>query len=74
MPDPQPNPDLERLESEVAEIETVADSAIALIGGLSAQLRDHADDPARIRALADSLDAKGIALAAAVAANTPAAP
>jgi chromosome segregation ATPase len=62
---------LDRLTAEVSEIKTVADSAITLLNGLSAQIRALKDDPAKLEALANDLDAKGNELAAAVTANTP---
>jgi hypothetical protein len=65
---------LDTLTLEVRELETVVDSAIALINGLAAQLRAIADDPAAILALAAELDAKEQELAAAVVANTPPTP
>ena len=64
--------ELARLQAEVTEMSTVAASAVALIEGLSAQIRDNANDPAALTALADSLDDSGNKLAAAVAANTAA--
>jgi hypothetical protein len=64
---------VDRIESEVAEAKSVAQSAIALLGGLSQQIRDNAQDPAKLTALADELDANNAALAAAVVANTPSA-
>lgn len=64
---------LDRVESEVGEMSTVVDSAVALINGLSAQIRDAAGDADKANALADQLDAKANALADAVAANTQAA-
>ena len=63
--------ELERLTTEVTEIGAVVDSAVALINGLAQQIRDLATDPAALNALADELDTKANALAAAVAANTP---
>jgi hypothetical protein len=65
---------LDRLTVEVSEIGTVVDSAIALLEGLAARLAEIANDPAAITALADELDLKANALAAAVAANTPVIP
>lgn len=62
---------LDALQAQVDEIETVADSAIALINGLAAQILALKDDPARIEALAVELKAKSDLLAAAVVANTP---
>lgn len=63
---------IDDLEQEVSKVSGVQDSAIALINGISQQLKDAAADPQRIQAVIDSLDAKSDALAAAVAANTPA--
>lgn len=65
--------ELENLTKEVGEIGSVVDSAIVLINGLSTQIVALKDDPAALQALADSLDDKASELAAAVAANTPAA-
>jgi len=63
--------ELSRLQTEVAEMAGVVDSAIVLINGLAQQIRDLAQDPVALAAMADDLDAKAGALAAAVAANTP---
>ena len=63
--------ELARLQTEVAEIGGVVDSAITLIGGLAQQIRDLSGEPAALNALADDLDAKAALLAAAVVANTP---
>ncbi len=65
---------LDRLTTEVNENTAVIDSAVTLINGLAQQIRDAVDDPAKLNALADELDAKSNALAAAVTANTPAPP
>ncbi|MDP2322587.1 MAG: hypothetical protein Q8N51_00975 [Gammaproteobacteria bacterium] len=65
--------ELDRLTSEVAENGAVIQSAITLLNGLAQQIRDNANDPAALTALADELDANEQALAAAVAANTPSA-
>ena len=64
--------DLSRLESEVAEVKTVAESAKTLIEGLATELRNMPATQAAINAMADKLDAESNALAEAVAANTPA--
>lgn len=66
--------DLSRITSEVTEIGTAVDSAVALLGELAQLIRDNATDPAALNALADTLDSKGNELAAAVVANTPADP
>lgn len=64
--------ELDRLTAEVGEIKTVSDSAIALLDGLSDQIRALQNDPAQLAALADELDAKAAEVAAAIARNTPA--
>jgi hypothetical protein len=64
---------LDALTQEVSEIKTVSASAVTLIEGLSAQIVALKDDPVALAALAADLDATASALAAAVAANTPAA-
>jgi len=64
---------LDALTSEVSQVNTVIDSAIALIQGLKAALDAAGTDPAALQALSDSLDAKAKQLAQAVADNTPAA-
>ena len=67
---------LKALEAEVATCVTVEQSAIALIGGLAAQVQalPGATDSAEIRALVEKIKASETSLAAAVSANTPAAP
>lgn len=66
--------DLARLTAAVERDNTVNQSAITLLNNLSQMLRDAANDPAAINALADQLDAQQQALADAVVANTPAQP
>ena len=65
--------DLSALTTEVQENADVTASAIVLINGIAAQLAAAASDPAAIAALADQLNTSANELAAAVAANTPAA-
>lgn len=65
---------LTKITNEVTETKGIIQSAVTLIEGLAGQIRDLKDDPAALDALADSLDSDSSALAAAVAANTPAAP
>lgn len=65
---------LDRLTQEVAQTKTVTESAAALLGQLSDLIRQNATDPVALGKLADDLDAQQQALAAAVEANTPAAP
>lgn len=69
--------ELDSLRSEVARNTTVNSSAIALLQGLKSQLDGiiaGGVDPAAVASLATELGANTDALAAAVAANTPAAP
>ena len=70
--------DLTNLINAVAAEKTVEDSAIVLLGNLSAQIAALAKqptvNPADLQAIADSITANKTALAAAVVANTPAAP
>lgn len=65
---------LDDLKAKVEAEQTVIDSAIALLNGLSAQIKAASLDSATMQSLADEVSAKTAALAAAVAANTPAAP
>jgi molybdenum cofactor biosynthesis enzyme MoaA len=65
---------LDTLTAEVARNTTVEKSALALIKGFAQQLQDAGTDPAKLDALAASLTANDDELAAAVAANTSAAP
>lgn len=62
------------LQASVTAEDTVIDSAITLIKGLADALAAAGTDPAKLAALKADIDAKAGALAAAVAANTPAAP
>jgi hypothetical protein len=64
---------LDALTAQVAENTAVEASAVALIQGIAAQLAAAQDDPVAVAALVDQLNASADALAAAVAANTPAA-
>lgn len=66
---------LDDLVTKVTNLKTVDDSVVALLQGLSAQLKAAiaANDPAKIQAVADALDAQTAELSDAVTANTPAA-
>ncbi len=61
------------LQAKVAALSTVEDSVIALLAGISQQLKDAiaANDPAKLQQLANDLDAQQAKLATAVTANTP---
>lgn len=63
------------LQDAVAAEKAVVDSAIVLLNGLKAKLDEAiaANDPAALQALSADLGAQTAALAAAVAADTPAA-
>jgi chromosome segregation ATPase len=63
---------LDSLQAAVERDTAVDTSAIALIKGIADQLKAAQGDPAAIAALTDKLTANADALAAAVAANTPA--
>ena len=65
---------LDDLTAQVAATETVEKSAVTLIQGLAAQLEAAGTDPAKLTALTTSLKGSADALAAAITANTPAAP
>lgn len=66
--------DLTALKAQVEKNNQVIESAITLINGLADQIRNSANDPAAIQAIADSMNSESEKLAAAIAANTPAAP
>ena len=74
-------PEVDALLAQVTENTSTEGSAVALLNGLGGFFQQHKDDPAKIEALAVGLtNAKGDlklsadALAAAIVANTPAAP
>jgi hypothetical protein len=66
--------ELDTLIEKVTAIETVGDSAIALLADLKVKLDEAIalDDPAALQALSDRLGAQAQELADAIAANTPA--
>lgn len=64
---------LDDLEAKVEQVRTVEDSAVVLLQQLSQALKDAGTDPARLQAIIAKLDSDQTTLAAAVAANTPAA-
>lgn len=66
--------ELDDLTREVSETDDAVDSVLTLVGGLADQIRAMKDDPAKLAQLAAQLDAKQAAIAAAILANTPAAP
>lgn len=66
--------DITGLETEVSETVGIMESAEVLINGFADRLRDAGADPAKLAKLQSDLDSRSTSLAAAVAANTPAAP
>ena len=66
--------DLGALQTSVQATTDAEQAAIDLLGQLSALISQNATDPAALQALADQLDTKKNDLAAAIVANTPAAP
>lgn len=70
---------LNRLAASAAALTSVASSAVAVINGISQQIRDAIDEDdaqedGALGQLADSLDASAQDLSAAIEANTPNAP
>jgi peptidoglycan hydrolase CwlO-like protein len=65
---------LDDLSAQVQATTDLEASAVTMIQGLASQISALKDDPAKLQALADSLKSGASALAAAIAANTPAAP
>lgn len=65
---------IDDLQADVTAEDTVIDSAVTLLNGLSAALAAAGTDPAKLAALRTDIQNKTQGLAAAVAANTPAAP
>ena len=63
--------EVDRIESDVTAIGGAVDSAIALLTKLADLIRTNANDPVRLGKIADDLEAKSAALAAAVVANDP---
>jgi len=66
--------ELDALTAQVAENTSVEQSAITLIQNLAAQIQAAGTDPAKLDALVQQLHGSSAALAAAITANTPAAP
>jgi len=58
------------LTTKVTNLTTVEQSAVTLLQGLSAQIRENVTAPAQLQTLADQIDTSANDLAAAVAANT----
>jgi hypothetical protein len=67
---------LAEIETRVSALRDVGQSTIALLDGISQQLKDALadDDPAAMQRVIDELDAQKQALADAVTRNTPTAP
>ncbi len=65
--------DLSNVLAKVSAIETVGDSAVTLLKGLSAELRAVAGQQVDLNAIADRIDAQTAEMAAAITESTPAA-
>lgn len=65
---------LARLTASVAANTTVDQSILDLVTRLAQEVRDNANDPAALNALADQIDADAQRITEAVNANTPAPP
>lgn len=63
---------IDDLQAEVATNTSVEQSAVQLLQNLKAQLDAAGTDPVKLQAIKDALTTNDQALAAAVAANTPA--
>lgn len=63
-----------RLVNDVSNMTSVTESAVTLLQSISAQIRDNIDDTTALTGIADTLETEAAHLAAAVTANTPAAP
>ncbi len=66
--------ELDDLTTQVSANSTVIDSALTLINGIAARITAAGVDSTKLSALTASLKSEDDALAAAVAANTPAVP
>ena len=65
---------IDDLTANVTANTTVIESAIALLGNLKTLLDAAGTDPVKLKALSDTLASEDTKLAAAITANTPAAP
>jgi hypothetical protein len=65
---------LDQAVAQISAMDDVEDSAVALINTLVAQVQANINDPTALQAILDVAKTKTDALAAAVAAGTPAAP
>ena len=66
--------ELDDLKAQVAANRTISQSALTLINGIADRIKAAGTDPQALADLTASLKSDDDALAAAVAANTPAAP
>jgi hypothetical protein len=62
---------LDTLIEKVTNEKTQIDSLVTLTSGLAQQIRDNANDPAKLQQLADAIDANTKEIADGVIANTP---
>lgn len=66
--------DLTPLQNEVARLTEVVPSVVALLNGFADRVEAEKEDPVAVQAIVDGIRSQSDALAAAVTANTPAAP
>lgn len=66
--------ELDDLEVQVKANRDAEQSAIVLLNGIADRINAAGGDPTKLKQLSDDLKSSGDALAAAVVANTPAAP
>ena len=71
---PTGNPDIDALAQQIVSLGDVIQSAVTLLTKLSDLIKQNANDPVALHALADSVKQNADTLAAAVVANTPADP
>ncbi len=65
---------LDDIVADVTEEKSVIQGAVTLLGQLSQMIKDAGTDPVKLQAVKDLIDSNKADLAAAVVANTPAAP
>ena len=68
------SPELQALATQIEQNTSVEASAVTLLLQLSTEIAAAAEDPTPVTALAQQLQTSAVALAQAIAANTPVAP
>ena len=64
--------DITELQNSVSQLTDATEASISLLEQLGQEVRDAADDPEQVRALADQITAQAASLSEAVMRNTPA--